>query len=79
MKLQSIDEFISNTESIGNSHYKSLKLAGYYSAYLPFYQGSREIHDWCRDMFNENHYTWTGQTFWFETESDCALFILRWC
>ncbi len=37
-----------------------------------------EIHNWCEDQYGNEHYTWTGTTFWFETEQDCILFLLRW-
>ena len=38
----------------------------------------QEIHQWCRDHIGEQNYSWTGSTFWFETERDAVLFALRW-
>jgi hypothetical protein len=35
-------------------------------------------HAWCQQQFGEDHYSWTGSTFWFETEQDALLFTLRW-
>lgn len=58
-----------------------LARAGFYSATLGSgAQGTswREIHEWCRAQFGNEHYTWTGSTFWFETEQDAVLFNLRW-
>lgn len=37
----------------------------------------RECHAWCKEQFGE-HYTWTGSKFWFETEEDAMLFVLKW-
>lgn len=54
--------------------------AGFYSAALGDLGNSdwQEIHQWCRQQFNRDHYTWTGSTFWFETEQAAVLFTLRW-
>ena len=38
----------------------------------------QQIHAWCREHVGEKHYSWTGSTFWFESEQDAALFALRW-
>lgn len=38
----------------------------------------QECHRWCREHVGEQHYSWTGSTFWFETEQAAALFALRW-
>lgn len=38
----------------------------------------QEMHQWCERQFGRNHYTWTGSTFWFETESAAVLFTLQW-
>jgi hypothetical protein len=57
-----------------------LRAAGYYSAELglsPF-TNWQHVHDWCCDQFGEDHYVWTGSTFWFETEQAAVLFALRW-
>lgn len=36
------------------------------------------VRDWCCDQFGEDHFTWTGRWFWFETEEAAMLFLLRW-
>ena len=38
----------------------------------------QKIHRWCRENIGEQHYSWTGSTFWFETERAAMLFALRW-
>ena len=38
----------------------------------------QECHQWCRDYIGEGHYSWTGSTFWFETEKAAIWFALRW-
>ena len=38
----------------------------------------RECHAWCKEQFGREHYTWTGSKFWFETEQDAMLFLLKW-
>jgi len=57
------------------------KEAGYYSAMC----GSgvtitvwQQIHQWCEKQYGANHFAWRGSRFWFETERDALLFILRW-
>lgn len=54
--------------------------AGYYSApiRLRVLNDWSDCHKWCNDKFGEKHYAWVGSTFWFETERDAILFILRW-
>lgn len=37
-----------------------------------------DIHEWCNQHIGEQHYTWTGEVFWFETEQAAMLFTLRW-
>lgn len=38
-----------------------------------------EINKWCQEQFGKTHYCWsTNNTFWFESEKDAMLFILRW-
>lgn len=38
----------------------------------------QECHRWCREHIGEDHYSWTGSTFWFETDKAAVLFALRW-
>lgn len=55
--------------------------AGYYSVPAGLkgvQQEWQSIHNWCEKQFGSNHYTWTGSTFWFETEEHAVLFALRW-
>ncbi len=37
-----------------------------------------DVHVWCKENLGTEHYTWTGNIFWFETEQDAVLFSLRW-
>ena len=37
-----------------------------------------EMHRWCMTNFGVNHYTWTGNIFWFEREEDAVMFSLKW-
>jgi hypothetical protein len=61
--------------------HQRFRAAGYYSVEVnlqhPFNLW-QDIHEWCVDQFGENHYTWTGSTFWFETDQAAVLFALRW-
>jgi hypothetical protein len=55
--------------------------AGYYSVPAGLkgvQQEWQNMHSWCKEQFGSNHYTWTGSTFWFETEEHAVLFALRW-
>jgi len=38
----------------------------------------REIHNWCEANLGWENYNWTGRTFWFNTDKDRVLFMLRW-
>jgi hypothetical protein len=55
-----------------------LRSAGYYPVELWSYKNWRDIVVWCDEMVGENHYTWTGQTMWFESSESAMMFILRW-
>ena len=60
---------------------RRLAEAGYYSVKVGriFIEHEwQNIHGWCEDQFGENHYVWTGTTWWFETDRDAVLFALRW-
>jgi hypothetical protein len=52
--------------------------AGYYSAQPGNLQQWGQIHQWCCDQFGEQHYCWSGSTFWFESKKAAVLFLLRW-
>lgn len=57
-------------EELANAGYITVKLTR--SADWP------EVHRWCIDNFGEDHYTWSGTDFWFESEEDAIMFSLRW-
>lgn len=52
--------------------------AGYHSIGLTRLSMWPEIHEWCKQHVGKQHYAWTGNVFWFETEQAAALFALRW-
>ncbi len=54
------------------------RAAGYYSAQPSNLEHWGQIHQWCRDYIGEQRYCWTGSTFWFESQKDQVLFLLRW-
>lgn len=51
---------------------------GYYGIELDDFAAWQQTHKWCKENFGEEHYSWTGDTFWFETAEDAAWFALRW-
>ena len=57
-----------------------LRAAGFYPAELgSTWDGDwPAVHDWCREHVGEDHYTWTGGTFWFEKDRDAVSFSLKW-
>lgn len=55
-----------------------LKQAGFLSVEISNLQQWNKIHAWCCDHIGEDHYVWTGSTFWFENEQDVLLFSLCW-
>lgn len=62
---------------------EALSNAGYYHADLSGVMATgfnawKDAHRWCIDNFGKEHYTWTGERFWFETDQDALLFRLRW-
>lgn len=38
----------------------------------------QEMHNWCKEKFGAEQYTWTGSLFWFQNERDAIMFMLRW-
>jgi len=55
--------------------------AGYYRAVPSRASVQHHWHDmhvWCQEQFTPEHYAWAGDTFWFESDQDAMLFILRW-
>ena len=60
---------------------RRLAEAGYYRVEVGRHSIEHEwpnIHRWCEDQFGKNHYTWTGTTWWFESDRDAMVFALRW-
>ena len=90
VNLQSINSFINDVFSSehdkNNTMYhhidwnQQLSKHGYVSVSWGFNEMEHlsTIHKWCDDQFGKDHYAWTGSLFWFETEQDAAIFVLRW-
>ncbi len=56
-----------------------LSRGGYYSVQLGRATAEwSEMHQWLNDNIGNRHYTWTGSTFWFETEETATLAALKW-
>lgn len=36
------------------------------------------VHDWCKQHFGEENYTWTGSIFWFDRKDYAEDFAIRW-
>ena len=51
--------------------------AGYHSVRVNT-RGWHNIHSWCIENFGEQHYTWTGNVFWFDNEQNAIMFALKW-
>jgi len=80
---ESIREFTRRIDRVDTHSQPALwhqrfRAAGYYPVKVSLKQPWVYIHEWCQDQFGEDHYTWTGGTFWFETEQAAVLFSLRW-
>lgn len=91
VKKDSIRDFVQSWERYDNNGewavphvsvwQRRLRDAGYHevpTAQLMGVTGWTDIHEWCLQKFGEDHYTWTGSIFWFETEQHAVLFTLRW-
>lgn len=37
-----------------------------------------EVHQWCKEQFGEEHYTYTGSIFWFDSTENALQFALKW-
>lgn len=70
------DKSIGRTELI--DWHSRFKDAGYHPVGLTSLSEWQDIHSWCKRYVGEQHYTWTGQVFWFETEEAANWFKLRW-
>lgn len=54
-----------------------LRSGGYYHV-IPDISNWSEMHTWCNEQFGSDRYAWNGSNFWFETEKDAMLFLLKW-
>lgn len=52
--------------------------AGYFSVEFNALKNWQEVHEWCRRWIGEEHYSWTGSVFWFESEKAASWFALKW-
>lgn len=54
--------------------------AGYFPATLPVGEISKwqAAHQWCKQEIGVDHYSWTGNQFWFEREDHAVMFLLKW-
>lgn len=57
--------------------YRVLREGGYYDVQIKLSEWE-EMHRWLRDNVGEEHYTWTGATFWFEDAETAAWAALKW-
>lgn len=75
------EKFISENRVFDGRHASELlSQAGYFNVLLGS-DGHRlwnHVHNWCKDNIGEDHYTWNGSLFWFETVEDASLFALYW-
>lgn len=93
MEVINIKEFVKSWENLDKVIFKSVSTAsynlpdwelrfleaGYHPAKIPFnYHNWTAINSWCRKVFGEQHYAWYDSVFWFESEHDAALFLLKW-
>jgi hypothetical protein len=79
----SIREFIDqapleSSEETFFDWYLYLKQVGWHSVKIGLRQRWEPAHQWCIQQYGSDHYTWTGNCFWFETEQDALLFQLTW-
>lgn len=51
---------------------------GYHSVPVSTNDGYLAVNDWCNQHIGEDHYVWTGSSYWFETEAAAVLFSLKW-
>jgi hypothetical protein len=58
--------------------YQYLKQGGWYSVKIGLRIRWESAQQWCIQQYGQDHYTWTGNAFWFETEQDALLFQLTW-
>lgn len=70
-----------------NHWQRRFKDAGYYEVQAPMpidvdeghtYRVHPSVKNWCDEKFGSDHYSWIYDRFYFETEKDAMLFVLRW-
>jgi hypothetical protein len=54
-----------------------LEYAGYHSSILSVVHPWHSVHLWCMKQYGQ-HYTYTGNIFWFNRPQDALLFSLAW-
>lgn len=52
--------------------------AGYYHVVSNTRAPWPEMHNWITEHIGNEHYAWSGNSFWFEHHDDAVLFSLRW-
>lgn len=72
-----IREFTTNVMNKKDYYTPQLNAAGYYVHKPSSNHNWQEMHEFCQSNFGQEHYTWVGSNFWFETEKDRNWFILR--
>lgn len=78
---QAYDQTKSDIVRLGVNWNARFREAGYYSVELTKNAITNwwgDVHKWCGETFGKEHYTWVGETFWFETEQAAVWFALRW-
>lgn len=51
---------------------------GYCSVPIQTNKEFLQVNAWCNQHIGEDHYVWTGSSYWFETDEAAVLFSLRW-
>jgi hypothetical protein len=51
---------------------------GYCSVPIQTNREFLQVNAWCNQHIGEDHYVWTGSSYWFETDEAAVLFSLRW-
>ena len=79
----SIKEYLkkNRNQHLGALNYRTILIRQGYPNVLLGNEGHKnwkEVHRWCKEQYGEDHYTWTGSRFWFETEQDATWFAMRW-
>ena len=78
MTIRKFLNSLDRTLMVSRKRREILKEQGYYPVVSDPSTAWADMHEWCEQHFGEDHYTWTGEVFWFETEQAAVLFALRW-